>query len=173
MKGIPWSSIFPFAVWSLWKHRNNVVFQNTTINPNLHSICLKLATEFHYCLGKGQISKRHSVIPVCWDKPQVGWFKLNSDGASFGNLGKAGGRGLIWDSHGRWVKGYMRYIGVTTSIIVEFWALRDGLRLASQMGITHLAVELDAKVIVDLVLSRNTPNSSYTSLLNDCRFLLN
>lgn len=67
----------------------------------------------------------------------------------------------------------MRYIGVTTSIIVEFWALRDGLRLASQMGITHLAVELDAKVIVDLVLSRNTPNSSYTSLLNDCRFLLN
>ena len=46
----------------------------------------------------------------------------------------------------------MRYIGVTTSINAEFWALRDGLRLASQMGITHLAVELDAKVIVDLVL---------------------
>ena len=67
----------------------------------------------------------------------------------------------------------MRYIGVTTSIIAEFWALRDGLRLASQMGITHLAVELDAKVIVDLVLSRKTPNSSYTSLLNCCRYLLN
>ena len=60
-----------------------------------------------------------------------------------------------------------------TSINAEFWAFRDGLRLASQMGITHLAVELDAKVIVDLVLSRKTPNSSYTSLLNDCRYLLN
>ena len=67
----------------------------------------------------------------------------------------------------------MRYIGVTTSINAEFWALRDGFRLASQMGITHLAVELDAKVIVDLVLSRKTPNSSYTSLLNDYRYLLN
>ncbi|XP_065629619.1 uncharacterized protein LOC136067528 [Quercus suber] len=66
----------------------------------------------------------------------------------------------------------MRYIGVSTSIIAEFWALRDGLTLASQLGITHLAVELDAKVIVDLVLSRKTPNSSYTSLLNDCRYLL-
>ena len=60
-----------------------------------------------------------------------------------------------------------------TSINAEFWAFRDGLRLASQMGITHLAVELDAKVVVDLVLSRKTPNSSYTSLLNDCRYLLN
>ena len=35
-----------------------------------------------------------------------------------------------------------------------------------------MAVELDAKVIVDLVLSRKTPNSLYTSLLNDCRYLL-
>ena len=79
---------------------------------------------------------------------------------------------LIRDSCGKWIKGYMRYIGISTSIIAEFWALRDSLTLASQLGITHLAVELDAKVVVDLILSRKTPNSSYTSLLNDCRYLL-
>ena len=62
----------------------------------------------------------------------------------------------------------MRYIGISTSIITEFWALRDGLMLASQLGITHLAMEFDAKVVVDLILSRKTPNSSYTSLLNNC-----
>ena len=89
-----------------------------------------------------------------------------------GNLGKVGGEGLIRDSCGRWIKGYMRYFGINTSIIAEFWALRDGLTLASQLGITHLAVELDAKVVVDLILSRKTPNGSYTSLLNDCRYLL-
>ena len=85
--------------------------------------------------------------------------------------GRQGG-GLIRDSYGRWIKGYMRYIGITTSIIAEFWALRDGLTLASQLGITHLAVELDAKVVVDLILSRKIPNSLYTSLLSDCRYLL-
>ena len=90
-----------------------------------------------------------------------------------GNLGKTeGGGGLIHDFHGRWIKGFMRYIGISTSIIAEFWALRDGLMLASQLGITHLVVGLDAKVIVDLIISRKTPNSSYTSLLNDCRYLL-
>ncbi|XP_023911962.1 uncharacterized protein LOC112023580 [Quercus suber] len=92
-----------------------------------------------------------------------------------GGVGKKGrqGRGLIRDSHGRWVKDYMKYIGATTSINAEFWALINGLRLSSKMGITHFAVELDAKVIVDLVLSRKTPNNSYTSLLNDCKYLLN
>ena len=84
----------------------------------------------------------------------------------------AGGGGLICDSCGRWNKEYMRYIGISTSIIAEFWALRDGLMLASQLGITHLAMEFDAKVVVDLILSRKTPNSSYTSLLNNCRYLL-
>ena len=29
-------------------------------------------------------------IQVRWNKPVVGWFKLNTNGASFGNPGKAG-----------------------------------------------------------------------------------
>ena len=34
--GIPWRSLFPFTVWGLWKHRNRVVFENTTLNLSLH-----------------------------------------------------------------------------------------------------------------------------------------
>ena len=84
---------------------------------------------------------------------------MNSDGASLGNPGKAGGGGLIRDSQGNWVKGYMRNIGVATNIIAEFWALRDGLTLAFQLGITQLLVEHDAKVVVDLILSSKPSNS--------------
>ncbi|KAK9988891.1 hypothetical protein SO802_029130 [Lithocarpus litseifolius] len=171
INGILWSIVFPLAVWNLWKHRNIMVFQNSPLNLNLHSLRMKAATEYFYCVGKWPASKRHSVILVCWYKPQEGWFKLNLDGASLGNPEKVGG-GLIRDSYGRWIKGFMIYIGISTSIIAEFWALRDSLTLASQLGITHLAVELDAKVVVDLILSRKTPNSSYTSILNDCRYLL-
>ena len=57
--------------------------------------------------------------------------------------------------------------------MVEFWALRDGLLLASQMGISCLEVELDAKIVVNLVLSNSMPNKAYSSLLIDCRYLLN
>ena len=82
----------------------------------------------------------------------MGWYKLNSNGASMGNSGKAGGGGLIRDSQGKWVKGYMRKIGMATSVEAKFWALRDGLILTSQMGINNIVVELDAKVVIDQVV---------------------
>lgn len=70
------------------------------------------------------------------------------------------------------MKGYMRNIGLATSVTAEFWAIRDGLTLASQLGISHLVVELDSKIVIDLVLSNNTPNRFYTPLLNDYMSLL-
>ena len=60
----------------------------------------------------------------------------------------------------------------TSSIIAELWALRDGLKLADHMGIRQLEVELDAKVIVGLLKSNIIPNSAYTPLLSDCRYLM-
>ena len=36
----PWSAIFPFAIWNLWKHRNRVMFDYAPLNLNLHSYCL-------------------------------------------------------------------------------------------------------------------------------------
>ena len=65
------------------------------------------------------------------------------------NPGKAGGSGIIRNSHGLWIKGYSRSIGYTTSVVAKWWALRDGLTLAIQLGCQHLEVELDAKVIVE------------------------
>lgn len=47
----------------------------------------------------------------------------------------------------------MRNIEVATSIVAKFWALRNGLMLTVQPGITQLFVELDAQVIVNLVLA--------------------
>lgn len=61
---------------------------------------------------------------------------------------------------------------MATSVEVEFWALRDGLILASQMGINNIVVEFDAKVVIDLVCASNTLNRYYTPLLNDCQTLL-
>ena len=94
------------------------------------------------------------------------------NGASCGNPGKAGGGGVIRDYHGDWVKGFSRSIGHTTSVMAEWWALRDGLNLAIQLGISQLEIELDAKVIVEMLQNTNCPNRSFTTLLCDCRCLM-
>ena len=97
------------------------------------------------------------------------------DGASLGNPGKAGGGGLIRDSKRRWVRGFLSSVGHATSVIAELWALRDGLELVAQLGIGCLEVELDAKIIVEMLNnaeSLNNINIKFSSLLSDCRFLI-
>jgi len=65
----------------------------------------------------------------------------------------------------------MRHIGFASSIITEFWALKDVLLLASKLSISQLLVELDAQTMVNLLHSSRPYNNSFSSLLNDCRFL--
>ena len=43
--------------------------------------------------------------------------------------------GIIRDSEGRWMRGFARSIGFTTSITAKFWALGDGLLQAVQIGV--------------------------------------
>ena len=170
--GVPWKILFAFTVWNLWKHRNKVVFENSVLNPRLHYTSIKQGVDYFYYIGKSIYVKRWSSIQVQWTKPGTGWCKLNIDGASLRNPGKAGVGGLIRDHRGEWLKGFSRGIGSTTSVIVEFWAVRDGLLLAAQMGIPFLEVECDAKIVTNLLLSNVLPNKTYTPLLLDYRSLL-
>nr|XP_023901595.1 uncharacterized protein LOC112013433 [Quercus suber] len=59
-----------------------------------------------------------------------------------------------------------------SSIVAEVWALRDGLKLANSIGIQSLVVELDAKVIVELLHSNNKNNGNLSFMLDGCRSLL-
>ena len=128
--------------------------------------------DFFYCVSTLRRPKQRTIVQVRWFKPPAGWFKLNSDGAPCGNPGKVGGGGIIRDCNGLWIKGFARSIGYATSITAKFWALRDGLKLALNEGIQSLIVELDAKVMVDLINSNAATNKLYAPLLYDYRYLL-
>ena len=168
----PQCTLFLFAISGLWKNENKVVFDNTIPNPNLHKVCINQIREYYYYVGKTKQPTPKVAIQDKWTKLAEGWHKLNIDGVSLGNQGKVGGGGIIRDSHGRWVKGFSRSIGFTTSIVAESWALRDGLKLAIQLGCQQLEVELDAKVIVGLINSNNGSNRVYSPLLHDYSTLL-
>uniref|UniRef100_A0A7N2MUI0 RNase H type-1 domain-containing protein n=1 Tax=Quercus lobata TaxID=97700 RepID=A0A7N2MUI0_QUELO len=58
--------------------------------------------------------------------------------------------------------------GCRHSIVAKVWALRDGLKLASSIGIQSLVVELDAKVIAELLNSNNSANRTFSPILDHC-----
>ena len=76
------------------------------------------------------------------------------------------------DEEGIWIAGFMRRIGATTSFEAELWGLRDGLMLCSNLNISSLVVELDAKAIVDVLLNADYVNNVISPILDDCRLLM-
>ena len=156
MSEIDWGIIFPMAVWSLWLRRNNIVFGRTSTPRDLQEQTSTRVAEVAYLGITEKQSPGRIRIQVKWLLPPLNWFKLNLDGSSMGNSGLAGGGGIIRDSFGRWVKGYVRAIGATASVATELWALRDRIRLCISLNLLAVEVKLDAKVVADLMRSNNS-----------------
>lgn len=97
--------------------------------------------------------------------------KLDSDGSSLGNSGLAGGGGVIRDESGNWVVRFSRRIGLTSSFEGEIWALRDGLTTCVNRNFQAVEVELDAKVIIDVLQNLTQINPIIPPLLDDCKQL--
>ncbi|KAK9999502.1 hypothetical protein SO802_019105 [Lithocarpus litseifolius] len=83
----------------------------------------------------------------------------------------AGGGGLLWNEDGRWIVGFARKIGITSSFLAELWALRDGLSLCVSRNFAAVEIELDAKSIVDAMVNQEYSNILASSLMDDCRNL--
>lgn len=167
---IPWKFIFPQAIWLLWKQRNAGIFRKERPNQNLHEVCVQRAAEYYtLSMTPSRVCKKQTLVR--WDPPPEGFYKLNTDGSILQNPGKAGAGDLIRDYHGRWILGFGRPLGVANSLMAEGWALQDGLRLARWMGIQNLYVELDAKVLYDLIWSNSSSNMHLFQIILECRQL--
>ena len=56
---------------------------------------------------------------VLWQRPDSGWTKLNTDGASKGNPGPAGAGGIFRDNHGNPILAFQDYIGPASNTFAE------------------------------------------------------
>lgn len=71
---------------------------------------------------------------MTWEKPKIGWTKLNFDGSSEGKAGKASIGGLFRNHKADLLLGYAEPIGRANSMIAELAALRRGLELVLENG---------------------------------------
>lgn len=93
-------------------------------------------------------------IPVSWEKPDIGWTKLNFDGSCKGRTCKSSIGGIFRDHKAKFLLGYAESIGRATSTIAELSALRRGLELVLENGWNDVWLEGDAKSLVDIIAQR-------------------
>ena len=93
-----------------------------------------------------------NAIQVAWEKPQIGWTKLNFDGSCKCSSGRASIGGVIRDHNAVFLLGYAESIGHTTSTIAEMAALRRGLELILENGWSQVWLEGDLQSLVEIIM---------------------
>ena len=149
-----------------------MVFNGKTQNPKLATKITNKALEFNFCASSLSKPNRRVMKQIRWEKPQMGWYKLNTDGASESGVYRTGCGGIIRDEQGQWITGFVRRIGVANNFIAELWGLRDGLQLCCCRNFNSIEVEIDAKAILDAFLNPEYVNSIVSPILDDCRSLI-
>lgn len=96
---------------------------------------------------------------------------MNTDGSASEQLGVASGGGIVRDERGNWVIGFARNIGRASSFTAELWPLRDGFSICLARNFLTLEVEMDAKILVDMLTDTNNVNIAICPLVDDCRHL--
>ncbi|EOY09169.1 Uncharacterized protein TCM_024569 [Theobroma cacao] len=61
------------------------------------------------------------------------------------------GWGLIRNSNGEWVRGFVLNIGSTDSLLAKLQGICEGLLLARSLQISSLVLEVDALVVVQFL----------------------
>ena len=108
---------------------------------------------------------------VRWVPPSEGAIKLNVDGSSRGNPGRAGCGGLLRDENGNCIAGFVGYIGFAGSLLAELMAIRHGLLLAWQYGFRRVECESDCLKAVQIIHS-NGRDFSFGSIVEEINQLM-
>lgn len=67
------------------------------------------------------------------------------------------------------MKGYARAIQVTTSVAAKLWALRVRICLCISLNLSAVEIELDAKVVADLMRSNSIRANSSNVIVANCK----
>lgn len=118
------------VAWSLWRHRNAVVWKSKHQTPHLviQSAC-DLLEQWQKSPKINNVvvyNRREGVTK--WKKPQQGWFTCNIDAAVFSENNLSSFGCLLRDEYGSFVAGYGgSFMGDLDPKIAEAMAFREAL----------------------------------------------
>lgn len=120
-----WSLILPMTCWYIWKERNNRIFREAKCTSQVvfDKICKAIKENIN-------IPHRNNKQWFFADMNDFDWVKVNFDGATKGNPGKARGGGVNRNSQGVYIAAIASPYGVQNNHVVEAQAMLKCLQMA-------------------------------------------
>ncbi|KAF7842138.1 hypothetical protein G2W53_004436 [Senna tora] len=135
-------------------------------NPNLHDIWKRVERSWDELITAEESTMKNQNQPLNlkWTKPTDPFIKLNVDIAlKQDGVGAVGG--VFRDHEGLCVgafSGKVPSMGDVT--LMEALGMRKGIEVARDVGITHIIVESDSKLVVDMLHSSCTHESRFSAV---------
>ncbi|XP_045822393.1 uncharacterized protein LOC123915300 [Trifolium pratense] len=168
------ASLLACVIWSIWKHRNNIIWNNVTDAQNFvfsrANITLHDWRVVHTArTGVKNLQVRHESR---WKKPSSGRMKCNID-ASFSSLNNRVGIGVcIRDEFGAYVLAkYEQFTPLCDVRFGEALGLLSALNWVHELNLGPVDFELDSKIVVDSFHSNKCDATELGDIISHCKQL--
>ncbi|XP_057817988.2 uncharacterized protein LOC131031006 [Cryptomeria japonica] len=99
--------------------------------------------------------------------PKDGWFKLNFDGASRGNLGISGIGYCIHNSKREEIAILASPMGISSNNEAELRALHEAIKLCKILKLGKINIEGDSTIVINALRKGNIPNWKLNAILSN------
>ncbi|MBA0688412.1 hypothetical protein Goari_006203, partial [Gossypium aridum] len=134
-------------------NRNKFIFQQVSNLPD-EIVCREECFVSNICeslMGYGSLGVNQGVR-LKWHLLNSGWVKVNVDGSYNMNGHYLMVGGVVRDSTGNWLEGFMKYIGRGSTLKSELWVILTGLEVARLQNYIKIIVESGYLDAVEMIL---------------------
>jgi len=166
-------SLASMILWSIWKNRNNKLWEATDVPPYLIVQRAKDNLDEWSCIQRARQPQMSTPLVFPWTKPPISFLKCNVDCALFNNNTITGFGFCFRDSSGQFVTGMSNYSHSATSPPeAEALGLFEAIQFAIDRDMTSVIFETDCKLVVDLVYSPIVPQNEIGDIITSCKHLM-
>ena len=91
---------------------------------------------------------------ITWKPPDDPWVKVNTDGCLKQALKISAAGGVLRNSMGGYLGGFMANLGYCSVLATKLWGLLYGIRVAWDLNYKHVILESDNKCVVEAIHGR-------------------
>jgi ribonuclease HI len=160
---------FAVLIWTLWKNRNNSVWNNEKeTGRSLGIKARQLWTEWYTVQNVQQTSTVavQQQQQLSWQQPPLNWYKCNVDAGFHQEVNKTSAGWCVRDHRGHCIMAGTTWREGHCSILEgEAMALLHALKEMEQIGLSQVIFETDSKSVVDAIQHYRGGNSEFSSII--------
>jgi len=172
---IPQQQIFAVTLWSIWKQRNNRVWNDVV--ETTQQVSERAEAFLNSWKSVQRIKTNNHVNTVHhdatrWTKPALGRFKCNVDATFSNSLNRVGLGACIRDADGNFVAGRTSFLSPLHDVEMgEALGLLQAMQWAKELNMVSMDFETDSKIVADSIY-KGVGASNFMAIIQDCRHLL-